>query len=218
MSYDAVGGVFAERVRHSLDADSVRLATSDSRLMASHHVSHLAIATSRSARGVRQRPLRRSGRAAGRRVAPRVSAGQATGAATWRGRWSSGPAIASPGATRRPAGRICRPPIGSAARAKRSASCASNMPTATLDEVRRYLAAGQPAPALARLEKLHRKGSSDEPVAGCCQQIASSCTRPTSRPHAAILPRQPPPSTGPQRWRPSVSLRSRVQWTNCPAA
>ena len=43
---------------------------------------------------------------------------------TWPARWSSGPAIASHVATRRPAGRICTRPIGSAARPKRSADFA----------------------------------------------------------------------------------------------
>lgn len=42
----------------------------------------------------------------------------------------------------------------------------------SLSDVRRYLAAGQPAPALARLEKLRQRGLADEPVRNC-QQIAA---------------------------------------------
>jgi hypothetical protein len=47
-----------------------------------------------------------------------------------------------------------------------------NYVTQSLSEVRRYLAANQPAPALARLDKLRQRGLMDEQVRGC-ERLAS---------------------------------------------
>src|SRR4051794_416800 len=58
---------------------------------------------------------------------------------------------------------------------------------AALHDSRKYLAAGEPAPALARLEKLHKHGLADEQVRVCTQiaQFMQESARLSERGHFA---------------------------------
>ena len=110
-----------------------------------------------------------AGALAHRRVAPRLSAGQAACHATWRARLSSGPASASLTAIRRPAGDDLATADRLGGQAEAIAQPASAVCRTTCSsEVQRYLAAGQTAPALRELEKLHRRGLGDERERACC--------------------------------------------------
>ena len=168
-------GLLALSTLAPLDIVSRLAWLSDPRLSALDlsHVPHLAIATSRSPRGVPKRPLRRSRRDAHRRVASRVSAGQAAGAGGGRQDAGAGRQSLRTWAIRRPAGRISTRPTGSAATAEAINRLRHNyadaIARAKCDDT---WPSDKPAPALARLEKLRKRGLDDEQVRGC-QQIAA---------------------------------------------
>src|SRR3954452_19036586 len=56
-----------------------------------------------------------------------------------------------------------------------------------LQDARKYLAAGEPVPALSRLEKLHKRGLSDEHIRACTQiaQLMQESTKQASHGHFA---------------------------------
>ncbi len=82
--------------------------------------------------------------------------------------------------------------------------------TATLDEVRRYLAAGQLSAAVARLAKLGARACWEN-RAGCSNRSPTRCSMPRKRRDMADSPKRLPRSSGLEA-SPPARLPERVQW------